>query len=249
MSENQSSVGSNIVSYVAFPALFSAKHIKNAVKYNKNGDIKYLKELSNSLKQEGVDCFQRNNILLKQYEELAAAQKLPLKDKLLNIFRKNKVQPDAEKIKQIKNGMKNTTELLKTAGEAGFKNNFKNLFSTGIKEKSGIIISVLAAMPDFVEKVVPKFKEGKIGEGLKETGKWAIKTGTDFMSFVAGNALGTVIGSLIIPIPGIGAAIGRTFFGMLGVSAVSKISGKIVDKALGEDKVSEEKQQNFNMEM
>ena len=239
-SENQTSIGSNIVSYVAFPALFSAKHIKNAVKYYRNGDIDCLRDLQKNLKPLEKDTFKRNNILLKQYEELAAAQKLSLKDKFLNIFRKNKIKPDAEKIKQIKNGMKNTEELLKTAGEAGFKNNFKTLFSNGLKDKFGIGITVACAIPDFIEKVVPKFKEGKIGEGIKETGKWAIKTGADFLSFVAGNALGTVIGSVLIPIPGIGAAIGKTFFGMLGVSAMSKISSNVVDKVLGEDKKSEQ---------
>ena len=132
--------------------------------------------------------------------------------------------------------MKNTDELLKIAGTAGFKNNFKNLFSTGLKDKFGIGITVACALPTFMEKVVPKFKEGKIIEGIKEAGKWTIKTGVDFLSFVTGNALGTVIGSLIIPIPGIGAAIGRTFMGMLGVSAMNKVSSKIVDKVLGEEK-------------
>ena len=249
MSEgSQNSIGSTVVSYVAFPALLSAKHIKNAVKYHKNGDIKHLKNLSNALKEQGADCFQRNNILLKQYEELAKAQKLPFKEKFLNIFRKNKVTPDIEKINSIKNGMKNTEELIKTAGAAGFKNNFKNLFSTGIKDKLGIGITVALAIPDFMEKALPKFKEGKIGEGIKETGKWAIKTGVDFLSFVTGNALGTVIGSILIPIPGIGAAIGRTFFGMLGVSAMGKVSGKIVNKITGEDKKLEDNQ-NFDMKM
>ncbi len=235
--ENKTSIGSAVVSYVAFPAVFSAKHIKNAVKYKRNGDLKLLQDLNDTLKGK-TDVFQRNNILLNQYETLANAQKISLKDKFLNIFRKeaNKVKPDAGEIKKIKDGMKNTEELLKAAGEAGFKSNFKTLFSTGLKDKFGLGISVVAAIPDFIENVVPKFKEGKIWEGIKGTGKWAIKTGIDFLSFVTGNALGTVVGSILIPIPGIGAAIGRTFFGMLGISAVSKVSNKVVDKVLGEEK-------------
>lgn len=235
--ENKTSIGSAVVSYVAFPAIFSAKHIKNAVKYKRNGDLKLLKELDETLKGK-ADVFQRNNILLNQYEKLVQAQKLPFKEKVFNIFRKkaNKVKPDAAEIKKIKNGMKNAEELLKAAGEAGFKNNFKTLFSTGLKDKFGLGISVAAAIPDFIENVIPKFKQGDILGGIKETGKWTIKTGVDFLSFVAGNALGTVVGSILIPIPGIGAAIGRTFFGMLGISAVSKVSTKVVDKVLGENK-------------
>ena len=243
--ENQNSIGSNIVSYVAFPALYSAKHIKNAVKYYRNGDINSLKNLSNSLKEAGCDVFQRNNILLNQYETLAKAQKIPFKQKFLNIFRKkaNKVKPDAAKINEIKNGMKNTGEILKAAGETGFKNNFKNLFKTGIKDKFGIGITAALAIPEFIQKAVPKFKEGKIGEGLKETGKWIFKTGVDFLSFVAGNALGTVIGQVLIPIPGVGAAIGKTFLGMLGVSAVGKISSKVVSKILGEKEEEQQQEQ------
>ena len=83
--ENNSSIGSAVVSYVAFPALFSAKHIKNAVKYHRNGDLKLLKELEETLKGK-TDVFQRTNILTNQYEALASAQKIPFKQKFLNIF-------------------------------------------------------------------------------------------------------------------------------------------------------------------
>ena len=248
--EGQNSTGSNIVSYVAFPALYSAKHIKNAVKYYRNGDIKLLRELNNALKKEGCDVFQRSNVLLNQYETLTKAQKISLKDRFLNIFRKpKKGLPDAKEIQKIKDGMKDTGEFLKTVGEKGFKNNFKNLFKTGIKDKLGIAITTAFAIPEFIQKVVPKFKEGKIGEGIKETGKWAFKTGVDFLSFVTGNALGTVIGQVLIPIPGIGAAIGKTFLGMLGVSAVGKISSKVVNKILGEkEEEQKQEQQALNME-
>ena len=241
--DNNASIGSKAVSYLAFPTVLSAPDIVRLVQYKKSGAIKGFEKLEEKLlKDTSKDVFQRSNILMQNYDAYKAATKIPLKDRFLNLFRNsaNKLKPKEQTIKNLRKelsegGIKTVTNV----AEAGFANNFKTLFKNGMKDKLGIAITAALAVPELIQNVVPKFKEEGFVSGMKALGKFAIKTTADFFSFVSGSALGTVIGSVLIPIPGIGAAIGKTFFGILGSSIMNGVSTKVLNKVLKEDKAEE----------
>lgn len=248
MSEvDNTSIGSKAVSYLAFPAVFSAPDLLRYANYRRTGQLDGFKKLATNLENTTKDVFQRSNILAQNYDAYKTATKIPFKDKIFNIFRKSadKVKPDAKTIKKLQKDLANGgIKTVASATEAGFFNNFKTLFKNGMKDKLGIAITAAVALPELIQNVVPKFKEEGFISGMKALGKFAVKTTADFFSFVTGSALGTVIGSVLIPIPGVGAAIGKTFFGILGSSLMSSTSTKVLNKVFKEDENKESVSEN-----
>jgi len=225
----QSSTIANMAINTAFTAPFIAPDIVRLVKY-RNDVTPAFKTFNEKLIKAGKkDIFERSNIVLKNYEAYNKAAKISFGEHIKNIGRKIMGK-----------------EIVQITTKAGFLNNFKSMFTSSIKDKFSIGLTALFAIPEFIEKVIPKFKEEGISSGLKATGKWAVKTAADFFSFTLGNTVGTIIGSILIPIPGVGAALGKTIFGMAGASFFGKANGKVVNRILGEDEkeTSENKEEN-----
>jgi len=246
----QSSTIANMAINTAFTAPFIAPDIVRLVKY-RNDVTPAFKTFNEKLIKAGKkDIFERSNIVLKNYEAYNKAAKISFGEHIKNIGRKimgkEIVKPDADELKRMRENLKKGKEIVQITTKAGFLNNFKSMFTSSIKDKFSIGLTALFAIPEFIEKVIPKFKEEGISSGLKATGKWAVKTAADFFSFTLGNTVGTIIGSILIPIPGVGAALGKTIFGMAGASFFGKANGKVVNRILGEDEkeTSENKEEN-----
>lgn len=130
----------------------------------------------------------------------------------------------------------------KTVGEAvkSGSGKFAKAFNTS---GAGFFMMIDGVMALFTD-VVPAFTQGGITEGLKQTGKSAVKVGASAAGWAvgatAGKSAGAWIGGAIGSIfPGagtvIGAAIGSFIGDMVGGTIGSAIAGKVTEKVVGED--------------
>ncbi len=178
----KSSFGSTVAGYMAFPAVSTTltgisalkhgKGIKGAVK---NMNIDGYKAINASLKNSGVDVFTRSQALAlghdtykgfvkadsKLTKKLAKLDKkgLPLKEKFLNLFRKNKKTVgdlEAKYLKTYENAPENLANAKKAIKEAG--ENFSEKTAKNLDD-------------------VLKVDGNKFGKIAKETAEGAVKTG------------------------------------------------------------------------
>ena len=269
------SFGSQVISVAAFPAATAAlggvksvirnKGIKNAVNsLNREG----FSALNSSLKNLKNDTFSRGLLLGDNYgeylklaksatklEKLVAKDKIPIKDRFCNVFRKIFAKDKVVTKDTIKENFKNAKadlDAAKTslasgsqiatgaaqAAKTGFMKNVGGLISKGLKDPFVWLFTALETLPDIFKKVIPAFKNKGVKEGLKEAGKAALKTGENVISYVASSAIGRVIGSAIgtLICPGAGSMVGGNIGSMLAVSVGNIIKGKIFKK---EDKTQE----------
>lgn len=128
---------------------------------------------------------------------------------------------------------------------------YKALRATGFGQamgKSGAgWMAVMEGATEIFTQVVPAFKEGGFGSGMKQIGKSAAKVGVSALGWVAGDAVGKGLGAAIgtAICPGIGTAIGGFLGGFLGGMVGSAIAGKGVKSVLGKGEA--EKMQDKKM--
>ena len=251
------SFGKNVISVAAFPVGMTAfgatksvirNHgIKNAIaSLNKEG----FTTLKNSL---GGDCFSKSLTLADNYREYSRLAKeakklqnivdkgkIPFKDKIFNIFRKNKVTVDTikEKANAAKGVLEEKNALLASgkqitetgsAIKAGLGQNVGSLVKQGFKDPITWAFTIGGAVLDVINNVIPTFKEKGFGAGMKEMGKTVLKSAADMGTYVASGALGRVIGSAIGTFfcPGGGSMVGGNIGSMVAVSLSNIFVGKI----------------------
>lgn len=263
----------SITSLLAFPAVTTTIGAIGSVRRNggvKNAiqacEIEKFKGLSKALEPIHKDVFSRSVALSQNYEKYrdlsktaakaakkaAKAQngKIPLLDKFLNLFRKNKVTPDTiidaknTALSQLDDSidiLKKGGEILETSTKTGFKNTAKTLFKNEIKNPIVIVMTALELVPEFTGKVIPAFKNEGFMAGLKQTGKSLLKVGSNFISYAAGAAVGRALGATIgtIICPGVGSAVGASIGDVVGSALIGSTATKVVDKITGEDSADE----------
>ena len=196
----------------------------------------------------------------------AAKGKIGLKDTILNFFRKdNKVTVDtikeaneaaAKKLSSMKKNLSQGKEIAeeivensaKTAAKTGFKETAKGLAKKELTSKFNLFISVATTfIPAMKDKVIPAFKNEGFISGIKELGKAAAQTATDFIGYAFGGAIGRTIGTALCP--GAGSFIGGNLGDMIGSMFIGGKTMKAVNKLIKADdgqsaqKASDEAQQ------
>jgi len=179
-------------------------------------------------------------------------------ERFKNLFRKNKIDISdiatqatkatdevANAGKSLAKGTDIVEGTAKLAGSTG-RETAKNLFKSELKNKFVLAITVAAALPRIQEEVIPAFKEKGFIEGIKTTGKIALRTIGDFVSNAGFSAIGRALGSAIgtVICPGVGSAVGGTFGDVIGSFFSMKLVSKIFDKNKKEDA---QKPQNVDM--
>ena len=130
----------------------------------------------------------------------------------------------------------------KTVGSLASKGT--SWFSKAFKKTGAMFNLVLEGGMALFGQVVPAFKNGGFGEGMKQLGKSTVKVGASTAGFVlgatAGKSIGATIGGAIgSAVPVIGTAIGAFVGGLVGdiVGGVigSAITNKVTNKIMGKD--------------
>lgn len=266
---NSNSIKTTLVSSLAFPAVTTTVGALGSIKRNhgvraamKACNKEGFEKLATSLQPIHKDIFSRSIALSQNYEEYktiskkaaktvkkavkAQDGKIPFMDKVLNLFRKEKVTPESiiksneANLKQLDDTvdlLKNGKEIVKTSTKSGFKNTAKTLFKNEIKNPLVIALTALEIVPEITGKVIPAFKNEGFKAGLVQTGKSILKVGSNFVSYAAGGVLGRVIGASIgtIICPGVGSAVGANVGDMIGSALIGSTVTKAVDKVMGED--------------
>ena len=263
----------SIGSYLAFPGIIlSGQAVGKTVRaggpikaiQELRADTQGFKKLNETLKNSGVDTFTRGTVLKENYEALQKAakqskklSKLSLKDKFLNLFRKEKVTVEAYKeaksavdasaaeVKTLLKGGKEAEVLASTvkASSAGAVKTIGKNILREVKNPFTLGITALFVLPDVISKVIPTFKSEGFGAGMKELGKTTVKFGGELASFAVGSTAGTAIGAAIGSIvPGIGNAVGGFIGSLVGMAIAGKATDKVVTKITGEDKEAQNQQ-------
>ena len=258
--KQRKSFGSTIVSAASFPVGMAAlngvksvirnKGIANAVS---STYMDGFKTLDSNLRNLNVDCFSRGLTLSKQYDEYSRLAKtatnlanrvnkgtISFKDKIFNIFRKNKVtidtikQQSAEAESALSSAKEKLTskelaEQLSATAKNGFGQNVGSLIKKGFKDPFVWAFTALETIPDIVGKIIPTFKEKGFKAGMKETGKTALKTGVNVATFVTSSAIGRAIGTAVgaFLFKGVGASACGNIGSMVAVSLGNLLKGKI----------------------
>lgn len=102
--------------------------------------------------------------------------------------------------------------------------------SRGVGKLGGYLMvgmSAVTAGLDIYSAVAASPKGEGLKNGLKQAGKSAVRLGCELGAMAVGQWAGAAIGQVLIPIPGVGAAIGGFLGSMLGGWVGSKIADKI----------------------
>lgn len=118
-------------------------------------------------------------------------------------------------------------------------------FTKGVGKLGGWLaagLSVIGAAIDIGTAVAASPKGDGLKNGLKQAGKSAVRVGCELGGAAIGQWAGAAIGQILIPIPGVGAAIGGIVGSFVGMWAGSKLADNIpyTEKTVAEE--IEEKQ-------
>ena len=121
-------------------------------------------------------------------------------------------------------------------------------FAKLCKKGNAGFIAVFDGAMELFTQVIPAFKNGGVGEGMKQIGKSGVKVAASTAGFVvgemAGKAIGAAIGTAIFPGVGtlIGGLLGGLAGGIFGSSVTTGITQKIIGKSYSEKAQETEKQ-------
>ena len=219
---------------------------KKLSKLTKKGDL--------PLKERFFNLFRKNKVDYKSLKKGAKEANL-LASKNLSATTKA-IDQGSEITRDFVNSLQGTANAAKTATSAakgGFKNTVKTLFKKEMSSKFNLAITTLTTfVPNLVNKVVPAFKEEGFTGGIKELSKAVFQTGTDFVSYGIGGALGRTLGSAVGVIFGpVGAFVGGMFGDALGSIIVGGKVCEVVDKTLNPEEqetqsIETNRQTNFD---
>lgn len=118
--------------------------------------------------------------------------------------------------------------------------------SRGVGKLGGALLiglSSLTAGLDIYSAVAASPKGEGVKNGFKQAGKSAVRLGCEVGAMAVGQWAGAAIGQVLIPIPGVGAAIGGFLGSMLGGFVGSKIADKIpyTQKTVAEELAEDER--------
>ncbi len=142
-----------------------------------------------------------------------------------------KAKTGAKMSKGVKNAMAASKTLRKFTRGAG---KFGGWLAAGL--------SVIGAAVDIGTAVAASPEGEKTKNGFRQAGKSAVRVGAELGGAAIGQWAGAAIGQVLIPIPGVGAAIGGIVGSFVGMWAGSKLADKIpyTEKTVAEE--IEEKQ-------
>ena len=256
--EQKKPIIANAASVAAFPVGMAAfGGVKSVIR---NGGVKaaldsrYVEGFKALRKGLDKDCFSRGLVLANNYDQYSNLAKtatklsktvkkgdIGIKDKIFNIFRKEKVTIDTIKdrsaeanqaLETAKTSLKNGEQIVSQTGEAiksGFGQNVGSLIKKGFKDPFVWAFTALETVPEIFKTVIPTFKEKGFAAGMKEAGKTALKAVGNVGTYVASSAVGRVVGSAIGTLfcPGAGSAVGGNIGSMIAVSLGNILKGKI----------------------
>jgi len=147
--------------------------------------------------------------------------------------------------KAVKSGVKSISNMTigsKTIGEITSKCTGK--LSKAFKGSGAGVMVAIDGTLALVTEVIPAFKNGGFGEGVKQTAKSAAKVGASTVGWLAGSKAGGALGSWIggaigsvVPVigTGIGALVGGLVGDLVGGLIGSSIAGKVTEKIVGKN--------------
>ena len=153
--------------------------------------------------------------------------KLPLGEKIKNLFRKDKLDIDGYIAKlNTKANTLSADDALEAAKT--FKQSTKGLLKSELKDPMGIFFAATEVATRFAQEAIPAFKNEGFGAGLKATGK-ALAAGiatwaTDAGLSVVFRTIGATVGGFLGPVgSAIGSIVGNAVGGLLSCKIIQKI--------------------------
>lgn len=214
-----------------------ATKLKNIAKYNElYGDILTDFKRAQTQMQTGklgkgrLDALHRRFALARQAEnQFIRTEADPRNIRAAEtgkVKAKGKVPKGAKMSKGIKNAMAASKTLRK--------------FTRGAGKLGGWLaagLSAIGAVVDISTAVAASPKGEGLKNGLRQAGKSAIRVGAELGGAAIGQWAGAAIGQVLIPIPGVGAAIGGIVGSFVGMWAGSKLADKIpyTEKTVAEE--------------
>ena len=163
----------------------------------------------------------------KQIARLDETGKLPLGEKIKNIFRKNKVDAQSYKAKLNNKVQKlSATDGLEAAKT--IRKSTKGLLKSELKDPMCIFFAATETFSRISAEAIPAFKNEGVVAGLKATGK-ALAAGvatwiTDAGFSVVFRTVGATVGSVFGPVgSAIGSLVGNAVGGLLSCKLIQKI--------------------------
>lgn len=210
------------------------KEIKDLIKAGKTGEIQNLIKTANSSDDlvKGISALKEASTAAETTAKVSKLSKLGTWIKSLG-----PVKTVTEAI-----GKSGAAKAVKGAGEAIAKvtpnwlKSGASKFGKAFKGSGAGICLALEGVMALVTDVIPAFKYGGFGEGVKQTAKSAVKVGASTAGFVLGDKAGAAIGGAIGTIFGpVGTMVGGIVGGLVGGLIGSAVSGKVAEKIVGED--------------